>query len=356
MNLRTHWRPLLLGAFGSTIAILFMIVQMGDLSQLGDALAAARYIYLVPAAALIAVGLGCRAVRWRVLLSGGLPLKRAFSILNVAYLVNGVLPLRIGEVARAYLATRADPPVPFFKSASTIIVERLLDLLAVLIILLLAVSAAPLPDAIRAAALTFAPLAIVGFGCMVAFAQRRDLLLRLVRWLSTRIGLLRRIDAEALTGQFLDGLLPLARVSTFTLTIVWTAISWAISIATGYILMYAFYDAPSLSATLLFTAAASFAVAVPAVPGNVGPYEASIVLALSAMGLAEPLATAVGFALIVHFVNLSVNAVLGVLGFVQEGITLQQLSAGVRDLQATPPETAAMPSSSSSPGKGELYS
>ncbi|MGQ9910589.1 MAG: lysylphosphatidylglycerol synthase transmembrane domain-containing protein [Candidatus Flexifilum sp.] len=329
-----HWRALALGAAGSLLAVLFVFTQMGDLSQLGAALAAARYGYLIPAVFLIVIGLACRAVRWRVLLSGGLPLHRAFSILNVAYLVNGVLPLRIGEVARAYLATRADPPVPFFKSASTILVERLLDLLAVLVILLLAVSAAPLPDAIRAAALTFAPLAVIGFGFLVALAARRALALRIIGWLSARIGLLRRVNAEGLTAHFLDGLLPLARPATFILTLLWTGISWAVSIASGYVLMYAFYDRPDLAATMLFTAAASFAVAVPAVPGNVGPYEASIVLALGALGYGEPAATAVGFALVVHFANLAVNAVLGVLGFFQEGITLEQLAQGVRGVQS----------------------
>lgn len=335
-----HWRALALGVGGSLIAILFIFSQMGDLRQLGDALAAARYIYLLPTAALVVIGLACRAVRWRVLLSGGLPLHRAFSILNVAYLVNGILPLRIGEVARAYLATRADPPVPFFKSASTIIVERLLDLLAVLVILLLAVSAAPLPDAIRAAALTFAPLAVIGFVALVALSARRELALRIVRWLADRLPLLRRLNIEGLAGHFLDGLLPLARPSAFLLTILWTAISWGFSLASGYVLMYAFYDRPDLAATMLFTAAASFAVAVPAVPGNVGPYEASIVLALGAMGYGEPAATAVGFALIVHFVNLAMNGILGALGFFQEGITLAQLSQGVRGMQTAQAEAA----------------
>lgn len=332
MHWLKHWRPLLLGGAGSAIAIAFIVIQMGDLRHLGEALATARYIYLLPAAALVVIGLACRAVRWRVLLSSGLPLKRAFSILNVAYLVNGVLPLRIGEVARAYLATRADPPVPFLKSASTIIVERLLDLLAVLVILLLAISFAPLPDTIRAAALAFAPLAIVGFGLLVGLATRRELALRIVGWLTARIRPLQRLPIDRLAGQFLDGLLPLARPSTFAKTVLWTAISWGFSLASGWVLMFAFYDTASLPATLLFTAAASFAVAVPAVPGNVGPYEASIVLALGALGYGEPAATAVGFALIVHFVNLGVNAVLGVIGFVQEGITLEQLSAGVRGL------------------------
>src|SRR5690606_9738002 len=112
-----HWRIGLLGLVVSLLAI-YLIVSQVDLNRLGVALRTARYEYVLPAALLLVVGLATRAARWRVLLSGALPLGRAFSITNVSYLVNGLLPLRIGEVARAVLANRVTPPVPVLKSAS----------------------------------------------------------------------------------------------------------------------------------------------------------------------------------------------------------------------------------------------
>ena len=72
---------------------------------------------------------------------------------------------------------------------------------------------------------------------------------------------------------------------------------------------------------------------MPAVPGNLGPYEGSIFLALTVMGFAEPRSTAVAFAILVHGLNLAVHAVTGVIGFIQEGISLEQLSRGVQNMR-----------------------
>ncbi len=81
------WRIGLLGTIISALAIYFIYHQI-DLPQLGAALATARYVYVLPCLLLLLLGLVTRAMRWRVLLDNGLPLHRAFSIMNVAYLVN----------------------------------------------------------------------------------------------------------------------------------------------------------------------------------------------------------------------------------------------------------------------------
>src|SRR5690606_13652167 len=107
-------------------------------------------------------------------------------------------------------------------------------------------------------------------------------------------------------------------------------LSWALSAAAGYVLMLAVWDTADFATTCLFIAAASLAIAVPAVPGNIGTYELSILLALQATGYGEPASTASAFAILVHAANLVVYAVLGVLGFMQEGISLGQLSQGVK--------------------------
>jgi uncharacterized membrane protein YbhN (UPF0104 family) len=101
----------------------------------------------------------------------------------------------------------------------------------------------------------------------------------------------------------------------------------------GYVLMIAFFGHGDWATTLLFTAAASLAVAVPAVPGNLGTYELSILLALGVTGYSEPVATATAFAIAVHAVNLLVNSALGVVGFIKEGVSLDQLSQGVQEMK-----------------------
>lgn len=340
--MRRHWRILLLGIIISGAAIAAIAAQI-DLDLLMDALRNANYWVLIPAALLAVLGLVARAVRWRVLLSGQLPYGRSFHILNIAYLLNGLLPLRIGEVARAWLASRGERSVPFMQSAATIVVERVLDLLTVVVFIAigLVIAVDQVPVELRATGLFTGVVATVGFLFLVFLAGRRRLAQVILSWWVARLPVLGRLNLAAWLDNLLDGLAPLTRLSSLMNALLWTAISWAFSFASGYVTMYVFYEAADAVATFLFIAAASFAVAFPAIPGNVGPYEWSIIAAMTPLGYTATdagFATTTAFAFTVHFVNLAVNAVLGVIGFVYEGVSLGQISAGVqRARQATAP-------------------
>ncbi len=332
-----HWQIGLLGTAISLLAVWFFYTQV-DTAQLVTALRTANYVFVAPCLVFLLLGLVARALRWRTLLDGGLPVMRAFSIMNVAYLVNSVLPLRIGEVARAYLASRAQPPVPVMKSASTIITERLLDLMAVIIMALFSLTVAPLPAQVQTTAKVLGPLAVGGFGVLVLLAARRDFTERLLAAIVERFAVLERLNLQTLAAHFLDGLAPLAQPRKLVGAVGLTALSWALSAVAGYILMFAFYEQASWATTFLYIAAAAFAIAVPAVPGNVGTYEAAILLALNATGYAAYSAgqldgTALSFAVMVHAVNLLVHVGTGIIGFVQEGVTFQQLSQGMERIQ-----------------------
>ncbi len=49
--------------------------------------------------------------------------------------------------------------------------------------------------------------------------------------------------------------------------------------------------------------------------------------------MANPYSTAAAFAVVVHGVNLGVNAILGGYGLVAEGVSLTQLAQGVRGIR-----------------------
>ncbi len=323
----------MLGVFISALAI-YLIFRQIDLPALGRAFAEARYIYVIPAVLVLVVGQVTRALRWQVLLSGSLSLQRAFSIINVSYLVNAILPLRMGEVARVYLATRADPPVPVLKSTSTIIVERLLDLLSVVVLLGLVLAVGPLPDELRRVAMFMLPLVAIGFLTLVFLSRYRSLAHRILSAVTNRLpsAIAERPLAEWLD-HFLDGLMPLTQPRALFLALFWTGVSWGFSIVAGYIVMLAFFEQASWVATCLYIAAASLAIAVPAVPGSLGPFELSVVLALSATGYADQPDRVAAFALVVHGVNLAMFAIVGIIGFIQEGISLGQLSTGVQEMR-----------------------
>ena len=331
MSWLRHFKVGILGFIVSLIAIYFIVVQI-NVERFISALTNADYRYLIPCMFFLLMGLLTRAIRWRLLLRNQLPFRRAFSIMNVAYLVNGVLPLRMGEVARIYLTTRVKNPIPVMQTASTIVVERLLDLLAVVVMTMLALTVAPIPNELQVASAIGAGMAITGFIVLIFLAKNRNFTEGIIAQLVNRIQFLERIKLNQLTKDFFDGLMPIIDFIALSQAVFWTTISWILSVIAGYILMFAFFEQASWTATMLYIAAAAFAIAVPAVPGNIGTYEASILLALSALGY-EQSETAVAFAITVHAVNVFVHASTGVVGFMQEGISLGQLKTGVQKLQ-----------------------
>lgn len=328
-NNAKRWRIGLLGLIVSAAAILLIATQI-DIEILRTSLQTARWEYAILCMVVLSFGLFTRAMRWRLLLSGGLPYMRTFHIMNIAYMANNLLPFRIGEVVRAYLATRAEPPVPVFKSFSTIVVERLLDLLSIVMLLAFAVISGPVPEELRYAGAIFGSLGFGGFLFLILLSRKREFTHSILRFFVARLPFLQRLNPENWLDHFLDGLLPLAKLDTLIGALFWTAVSWGFSIAGGYILMYTFYEEASFAATCLYIAAIGFAIAVPAVPGSLGTYELSIILALGAVGYGEPASTAAAFAVTVHAANLIVHAITGIFGFVAEGISLEQLQQGVR--------------------------
>lgn len=329
-----HTRLGLISLIVTGLAILFIVNQI-DLGLFWQSLLGANYWYLVPCMLLLMLGLVTRAIRWRALLGQDFSLLRAFNIMNVAYLVNGILPMRIGEVARVYLAMRVQKTLKAPTIAATIVVERLLDLLAVVGMVMLSLMLVPVPEQLQVASRIAGLTGLLGIAVLLLLLWKRTLLRSVAQGIGRRLHFLNRyFSPEDVVNHFLDGLAPIARPQTLLVVLFWTALSWLISTAAGYVLMFAFWEQGSLVATLLYIAAAAFAIAVPAVPGNVGTYEASILLALGAVGYAAS-NQAVAFAITVHVVNVAVHVSTGMIGFMQEGVSFTQLSRGVQEIRHT---------------------
>lgn len=329
-HLALNWRVGVLGLIISGVAAYLTLSQV-NLSRLHHDLTNARYGYALACGAILMLGLLARALRWRALLDNRLPAASSFGILGIGYLLNSLVPLRAGELARVVLASGLRLPIPALTTASTIVVERLLDMLALLIVLALTLAAAPLPPEIRAAAVTAAPVVLLGFITLVILAHQRSLAERLLTAaLGHVITPLRRFDLAAWALNFLDGLKPLAAPRKLLVVLGWTALSWGCTIAAGYTLMFALYDAGNWFTASLFIGVLAFAVALPAVPGNLGTYELAIVTVLQATGYGEPANLALAFAVLLHAVDIFVYILAGLYGFVQQGMSFGQLSRAIQ--------------------------
>jgi uncharacterized protein (TIRG00374 family) len=278
-----------------------------------------------------------RSLRWRVLLDQRLSPSDSFHILNISYFINGVLPLRIGEVARAALATQADPPVRALTSLSTILVERLLDTLAVFALVGLTLAILPVGLEIGVVGVVLGIGAVIGVIVLAIFAARPTL----AHAILNAIPLLRRPALHEWLDHLLDGIKPLASIRATLLAVWWTVVAWITSVLAGYVILYAIFDKPTWGASMAMIALASFVIAVPAVPGNLGPFEASIAFGLAGAGLvAEPSAApSVAFALLLHVTNLATYILMGLIGLWAQDVGLGDVTRAAQNLRQRTPVT-----------------
>ena len=121
-----------------------------------------------------------RGLAWRTLLREKASYRDVFLTLSEGYLLNNVLPFRLGELGRAFLLGRK-ANLGFMEVLSTIVIERVLDLAFSAAILLSAV-----PFVVGAAgagkiAILMGVLVVVGLLTLYLLARNREWALDHVR-------------------------------------------------------------------------------------------------------------------------------------------------------------------------------
>ncbi len=301
------------------LALAFRGVQVGEMAE---ALRTARFIYLVPAIGFIFLGQLARALSWQTILGRQIPYGRVFGVLNIGYLLNNILPFRLGEVGRAYLITRNQN----FKTShalSSVLVERVIDLsIVVIMFAALLPVAAGVPWA-REAAFTAVVVSVVALSGLFIVTHNRALALRLFRWGSGLVPLAKRLEPQLLA--FLDGMDALHDWRRFALAASASAVAWLCAGLAAWILLFTYaVSAPSLAMGFFVLVISALGVALPSAPASMGVFEASAVAALSAFGVTG--AVALTYALTFHAVVLGVTMFLGALALAQEGETLAHLA------------------------------
>src|ERR1700716_2835845 len=128
--------------FVISAGLLYLVVRSvaSEPGQVLAALAAADWRLLPVAIGLYFVGVWLRSARWGLLLPGHLvTTSTLFRALVVGFTVNNLLPLRMGEIARAYLLSRWCR-ISYGSTVASLLVERVLDGLSLALLLLVALT------------------------------------------------------------------------------------------------------------------------------------------------------------------------------------------------------------------------
>ncbi len=137
--MRAHIRTVVIVA--AAVALVALFLRNVDLRRVGADIVRARPEWLVFSLATMFVNLAIRALRWRYLLEplGQTTFGDAFRATAVGFAASSVLPARAGEVIRPYFLARQvrgeRGGVTATGAFATIILERLLDVVTVLVLL-----------------------------------------------------------------------------------------------------------------------------------------------------------------------------------------------------------------------------
>ncbi|MCB9460954.1 MAG: flippase-like domain-containing protein [Anaerolineaceae bacterium] len=299
---------------------LYFVLRDVPIQDIIDRARQADPFWLLVTFGMLTMTIVTRGIRWRGLLDNRIGHKDAFFIVAITFLLNQ-LPLRAGEVARSLLATGRG--VPILTAATSIVVERMLDTLLVVLSLLLALSQIPtVPDTVSQAAALFGVLGVVAFVVLLTFARYPQMAHSVLNAVFKIVPFLRRLPLESMLDHVLDGLKPLTNPRRFAHAITWTLIAWAFSYIAMYTMLIALgiTDVDMLMTSILGVSLASFSVAIPVSVAAIGPFEAAIAITGEIVGMENAVAVALG--LIVHGMTVLAYIVWGVVGLLAMGVSL----------------------------------
>jgi glycosyltransferase 2 family protein len=311
---------------------LYLAFRKVDFAQMGHAFAAANYWWLIPTVAITFVAHGLRTLRWRYLLEPihTVPFKPLFSALMIGYLFNDILPAHLGEFVRAYVIGKKQP-VSSSAVFGTIVMERIIDVLTLFLLMAVTMVVFPFPDWVRTGGyLTFLVIAILFIVLLLlkkypgpAFALMDRLLGRNAPHLSERI--IRMLES------FLNGIMPLRRLSHYFIVALLSLVIWACYGAAFQLVLYSFdfiatYQLP-WTAALVLLVITTFGVLVPSSPGYVGTYHWLCLQALALSPFNVPNTEAMTFAIVMHGINFLPIIVVGLLVLSIEGLSFKSLKS-----------------------------
>ena len=266
-----------------------------------------------------------RAIRWRVILdpvAGPLPVGMLWRSVAIGMMVTNVIPLRVGEIARAYALTRETTRVGFAASFTSVAVDRVFDTAVLLVLLVVGMFDLPPGAGDRVLLGQTLQRWVVSGGIMVGFAIAAlyfvvafpERIIRLFEAFARRVAPPIEARGRALLLAFANGLSVLRSPRRFVLVLAWTVIHW---LANALAIWFGFQAVGlelSVSSALVLQTLLGIAVAAPSSPGFWGVFEAAAVLVLTTVYNLDS-ATASAWAIGYHILTFVPITLIGLLYF-----------------------------------------
>lgn len=330
---KNDWKKILPGLVITIIAVV-IVLNLIDLDKFVAALRQADYRMVLVAILLTIVWLLVRSIAWRTLLREQATFNQVFFTINEGYVLNNILPFRLGEIGRAFILGKK-AKIGFWEVFSTIVMERIFDLAFAVSLLLVSIPLIVGAEWALETAVIAGGFVLLAFLFLYLLARYRDWASHQFSVLSERFTILNRFGVERVNA-FFNGLEVLRNPSRFIQTLLLFGLDWGIGILQYTLLLKAFYPEANFLMGMFTLGVAAVGVAAPSSPGAVGVFELLLVGALSIFDL-DP-SSALAYAISLHLIQYLVTGVLGLYAFIRDGESVLAVYRKSRELPGIPNE------------------
>ena len=329
--MRAHIRTVVVLAL--SVAMLAWFLRGANLHEVWTEIQNGRVGLLALAVAVTGTTYVFRSLRWQYLLQplGRPPFSAVFKATVIGFAASTLLPARAGEVVRPYLLARR-AGFSATSAFATIILERLLDLITVLLLFgfylafytpAVAAGHSATLAALKSGGLLAAIASVAGLAFMMVAAGHPE---KLAKWALRVERVLPAKMASAvahLVRTFLEGLAVVRQPRRLAVACLLSLPLW-LSIALGiWFTSRAFHIEMSYPGAFLMMAVLVVGVAVPT-PGAVGGFHKAYQIgAVAFFGVAND--RAVGAAVVLHAISFVPVTIAGAIFLAQEGLSLSRI-------------------------------
>jgi uncharacterized protein (TIRG00374 family) len=306
-----------------SIGLLIWVLKGSDLPMLWREVLQLKVSWILFASITDILAYVLQGWRWSILLDpvAKVPVMRTVRAVYVGLFANEVLPLRTGEVIRCYLISRWTK-LPISVSLSSVLIERIFDGIWLVLYLAVVLMFVDVPLTLQRGAfglmLAIAVLVAV-MGWVMFYKKQAQEAISTSRWAKTWHTLIEDLHAIGNSRTFyFSWLASLPHLLSMTLPIYGVGRAYGLEM--------------SLAEAAVINVIVRLGTVIPSAPGNLGTYQALVVLSLTMLGY--DVAVSKRFSLILWAV---VTAPLLLGGFVALSVTGFKIRELQREAQGQPP-------------------
>jgi uncharacterized protein (TIRG00374 family) len=301
---------------------IYLAFKGEDFGELKNQIKSVNLMGFIAANILIVLSCFVRAYRWKLIIDPveNISFHKVFSATMVGYFGNGILAFRLGELLRAYSVTSGQV-MSATQAFGTVILERILDLLMVLLVFILLIPWFPFEqDGIRLAIYIFSGTTLV-----IIIGIVLSIKLKMV----DKIGSMKYFSKGSgekvfnTLAKIFDGAILIKDTNHAPQIIFSSIFLWSFYFVT-YILLDACGIPLDIVGSGILLVLGSVAIGIPALPGSAGTYDAGIKFSLMVVfGIASD--QALTYAIVSHAVSYFPLVILGGIYFMAGNVNIKDV-------------------------------